>query len=56
MNNLIETDAYRARVAVAYGWKVAGMDDPAATAVYDATAQGWFLLDDNYSREASHEH
>jgi hypothetical protein len=55
-NGEMESDASKAHLAVAYGWKVAGMDEPLATPVYDVTAQGWFNLYDDYSREASHEH
>lgn len=53
MNNAIEADARLAADAVAYGWKVQSFDDPAMTPVYDRTAQGWFLLDDYYGREAT---
>ena len=52
-NNAIETDPRLAAVAVQYGWKVQGMDDPEMTPVYDVTAQGWFTLHDDYSREAT---
>lgn len=49
-NTLMEQDAQAAQRAVAYGWKVVGMDAPWLIPVYDTTAQGWFLLDDYYSR------
>lgn len=52
-NYLIEADAGWAQRAVAFGWKIQGMDDPEMTPVYDVTAQGWFALHDDYSREAT---
>lgn len=52
-NYLIEADEQAARQAVAYGWKVVGMDSPLMVPVYDRGAQGWFLLDDNYRRVAT---
>lgn len=51
-NGLIEQDDRAASQAVAYGWKVVGMDAPSMVPVYDRGAQGWYLLDDNYGREA----
>lgn len=51
-NGTIEADAAAASLAVAYGWKVVGMDAPEAVPVYDRTAQGWFILDDFYRRHA----
>lgn len=51
-NGEIEADAAAASRAVAYGWKVVGMDAPDMVPVYDRTAQGWFLLDDNFGRHA----
>lgn len=51
-NGQIEADDAAARAAVAYGWKVVGMDAPELVPVYDRTAQGWFLLDDFYGRTA----
>lgn len=52
-NGQIEADAQAASQAVAYGWKVVGMDAPELVPVYDRGAQGWFLLDNNYGREAT---
>lgn len=51
-NTAMEADAAAASMAVAYGWKVVGMDAPDLVPVYDRTAQGWFLLDDSYGRTA----
>lgn len=51
-NGKIEADVAAATRAVAYGWKVVGMDAPELVAVYDVTAQGWFLLDNYYGRTA----
>jgi hypothetical protein len=51
-NYEIEADAAAASKAVAYGWKVVGMDAPDMVPVYDRTAQGWFLLDNYYGRFA----
>jgi hypothetical protein len=54
-NGDMEADATLASVAIAYGWKVQGEDAPELIPVYDMQAQGWYLLRDDYSREASHE-
>jgi hypothetical protein len=51
-NGLIEADATAASVAIAYGWKVEGLDAWELIPVYDVTAQGWFVLDDQYNRLA----
>lgn len=51
-NGEIEANVAAASRAVAYGWKVVGMDAPDMVPVYDTTAQGWFLLDDFYGRTA----
>lgn len=53
VNGDIESDPDLASKARAYGWKLRPFDDPTMTPVYDVTAQGWFLLDDYYGREAT---
>jgi hypothetical protein len=51
-NDLIEIDATAASVAIAYGWKVEGLDAWELIPVYDVTAQGWFVLDNHFNRLA----
>lgn len=51
-NGRIEADAEAAALAVAYGWKLNSWDVPGNCAVYDVTAQGWFMLDNSYRRWA----
>ena len=51
-NGRIEADADARLLAVTYGWKLLSWDDPEVSAVYDVTAQGWYMLDNSYRRYA----
>lgn len=50
MNNLIETDADYARLAVSRGIKISKYDDPEKVPVYDAKSGLWYTLDNSYNR------
>ncbi len=51
-NGRIEADADAAILATERGWKLASWEDAEFCAVYDVTAQGWFMLDNSYRRWA----
>ncbi len=51
-NSLVESSGTAARYAKGYGWKISTYADPLKIPVYDVTAQGWFMMDNGFSRWA----
>lgn len=50
LNTQMEQNATVAALALEYGWKLTGADDPTEAAVYDAVTGLWWLLSDQWTR------
>lgn len=49
-NQLLESDAGRAKVGRAHGWKLNSWEEPLVVPVLDVLTGCWWFLDDDYHR------